>query len=145
MNQLKENKLAGYLLDTNICSYILKKNRNANNKLREVTRSGKEVFISCITYYEIKRGLLAVNATKQLADFHQFCNDYQIVFLDDIDALEQACKIHADLKTKGRPIQDADVLIAATAITRNYVLVSNDSDLLRVKGLSLENWLHSDT
>jgi tRNA(fMet)-specific endonuclease VapC len=130
-----------YLLDTNIFSYILRKNLIVDNKLREVTRSGNQVFLSCITYYEVKRGLLAVNATRQLADFHQFCNDYEVLFLDNIDIIEQACKIHADLKIKGTPIQDADVLIAATAIVRGLVLVSNDSDLLRVDGLSLENWL----
>lgn len=131
----------GYLLDTNIFSYILKKNLTVNNKLREVTRSGKEVFLSCITYYEVKRGLLAVNASRQLADFHQFCTDYEVLFLDDIGIIEKACEIHADLKRKGTPIQDADVLIAATAITRGLALVSNDSDLLRIQGLSLENWL----
>lgn len=134
-----------YLLDTNIFSYILKRNRVVNNKLREVTRSGDEVFISCITYYEVKRGLLAINATRQLADFNEFFIDYEILFLDDINIFEKACKIHADLKIKGRLIQDADVLIAAIAITRGLVLVSNDSDLLRVEGLSLENWLRTDS
>ena len=40
-----------YLLDSNIVSYILKKNATVDKKLREVTRKGEEVFISCITYY----------------------------------------------------------------------------------------------
>jgi tRNA(fMet)-specific endonuclease VapC len=130
-----------YLLDTNILSYILRKNLIVDKKLRQVTRNGNQVFLSCITYYEVKRGLLAINATRQLANFQQFYTDYEVLFLDDIDIIEQACKIHADLKIKGRPIQDADVFIAATAITRGLILVSNDSDLLRVEGLSLENWL----
>jgi tRNA(fMet)-specific endonuclease VapC len=130
-----------YLLDTNIFSYLLKSNVTVDNKLREATRSGNEVFLSCITYYEVKRGLLAVNASRQLADFHQFCTDYEVLFLDDIEIIEKACEIHVDLKIKGRPIQDADILIAATAITRGLTLVSNDSDLLRIQGLSLENWL----
>ncbi|MFN5952611.1 MAG: VapC toxin family PIN domain ribonuclease, partial [Dolichospermum sp.] len=34
-----------------------------------------------------------------------------------------------------------DVLIAATAILKDLIVVSNDSDLARVEGLSLENWL----
>jgi tRNA(fMet)-specific endonuclease VapC len=130
-----------YLLDTNIVTYILKKNINVNSRLRQATRSGQEVFISCITYYEVKRGLISINATRQLADFNQFCIDYDILFLDNIEIIEQACKIHADLKIKGTPIQDADVLIAATAIARGLILVSHDSDLLQVEGLSLENWL----
>jgi tRNA(fMet)-specific endonuclease VapC len=130
-----------YLLDTNIVSYILKGNVALERKLQEATSVGEEIFISCITYYEIKRGLLAVNAVRQLGGFDIFFRKYEVLFLDDIDIIEEACKIHADLKIKGTPIQDADVLIAATAITRGLVLVSNDSDLSRVDGLILENWL----
>jgi tRNA(fMet)-specific endonuclease VapC len=131
-----------YLLDTNIVSYILKRrNTPIESKLREARRSGENVFISCISYYEVKRGLLYVNATRQLAEFDDFVGKYPILFLDDIEIIKQACKIHADLKIKGTPIQDADVLIAATAIIRGLILVSHDSDLLRVEGLNLENWL----
>ena len=132
----------GYLLDTNIVSYILKNNASVNNKLQQVTRQGEEVFFSCITYYEVKRGLLALNATRQLADFHQLCIDYDVLYLDDLEIIDTACRIHADLKKKGRPIQDADVLIAATAITRGLILVSNDSDMGRVEEIYLENWVH---
>jgi tRNA(fMet)-specific endonuclease VapC len=34
------------------------------------------------------------------------------------------------------PIQDADILIAATAIARDLILVSNDLDLLKVQGIT---------
>jgi len=45
------------------------------------------------------------------------------------------------LKNKDTLIQEADMLIAATAITRGLIIVSNDSDMLRVPEISLENWL----
>ncbi len=134
-----------YLLDSNIVSYILKKNATVDNKLREVTRRGEEVFISCITYYEIKRGLLSINATRQLAEFKQFFEKYTILLLDDLEILEKACEIHVDLKRRGLMIQEQDILIAATAITRGLILVSNDSDLLRVSGIILENWASSES
>ncbi|BAZ68214.1 MAG: type II toxin-antitoxin system VapC family toxin [Pelatocladus maniniholoensis HA4357-MV3] len=130
-----------YLLDTNIVTYLLKRNATVDKKMRDVRTSGKQVFISCITFYEIKRGLLAVNTTKQLSEFNRFCQTYKVLLLDDIEILEKACEIHADLKNKGTPIQEADILIAATAITRGLILVSNDSDMLRVPEISLENWL----
>lgn len=44
-----------YLLDTNIVSYILKRNVIVDQKFREVLRLKQDVFISCITYYEVKR------------------------------------------------------------------------------------------
>ncbi|WP_026098760.1 type II toxin-antitoxin system VapC family toxin [Kamptonema formosum] len=131
----------GYLLDTNIISAQLKKNEIIREKLRRVELQGEEVFISCVSYYEVKRGLLSAGATRQMSEFDRFCRRVTLLFLDDLEIIERACEIHADLKRRGRPIQDADILIAATAITRGLVLVSNDSDMLRVPGVPVENWL----
>jgi tRNA(fMet)-specific endonuclease VapC len=134
-----------YLLDTNIVTYILKKNATVDKRFREVRRLQKDVFISCITFYEIKRGLLAINATRQLAEFNQFCQIYKVLLIDDLEIIENACKIHVDLKSKGFIIQEQDILIAATAITRGLILVSNDSDLQRVQGIVLENWAREES
>lgn len=76
-----------------------------------------------------------------MAWFQQFCQDYPILFLDDLRIFEKASEIYADLTNRGKIIQDADILIAATAIIHNLILVSHDSDLTRVKYLQLENWL----
>ncbi|MBS9395304.1 MAG: type II toxin-antitoxin system VapC family toxin [Dolichospermum sp. LBC05a] len=133
----------GYLLDTNIVSASLKQNVQINLKLEEVSRLEIDIVISGITYYEVQRGLLRINATKKLAWFQQFCQDYPILFLEDLRIFEKASEIHADLTNRGKIIQDADILIAATAIIHNLVLVSHDSDLTRVKDLQLENWLIS--
>ncbi len=85
--------------------------------------------------------MFAVKASKQLERFDDFCRDFEIIFLDDLAILEKAAEIHANLRLRGLPIQTEDILIAATAIIKDFILVSNDSDLLRVEGLSLENWL----
>ncbi|ACK66765.1 PilT protein domain protein [Rippkaea orientalis PCC 8801] len=55
--------------------------------------------------------------------------------------LEKAAEIHANLRLRGLSIQTEDILIAAPAIIKGLTLVSNDSDLLRSEGLSVENWL----
>ncbi|MFM5981503.1 MAG: type II toxin-antitoxin system VapC family toxin [Sphaerospermopsis kisseleviana] len=132
-----------YLLDTNIVSASLKQNVTINAKLQEVSKLELDIFISGITYYEVQRGLLRSNATKKLALFAQFCQDYPVLFLDDLRIFQKASEIHADLTNKGKIIQDADILIAATAIVHNLILVSHDSDLTRVNDLQLENWLIS--
>jgi tRNA(fMet)-specific endonuclease VapC len=66
---------------------------------------------------------------------------YGVLLLDDIEIIENACKIQVDVRSRGHRLEDADILIAATAITRGLIVVSNDYDLLRVQGLDLENWL----
>ena len=135
-------KNIGYLLDTNIITALLKKNEKVNRELDKVSSQEQEVFISCITYYEIKRGLLYAKATRQLSEFEQLCKKYKVVLLDDLQIIEKAAELHADLKRKGTPIQDADVLIAATAIVKGLILVSKDSDMLRVVGVTVEDWIN---
>lgn len=130
-----------YLLDTNIVTAILKRNERIILKLQEVRLHQQKLFISCLTYYEIKRGLLATNATRKMSVFNDFCRTVSILLLDSLEIIERASEIHADLKQKGRLIQDVDILIAATAIARHLILVSDDSDLLRVDSLTVENWL----
>ena len=130
-----------YLLDTNIISLALKNNPIIKKKLKQLESKKNFPSISCISYFEIKRGLLAVKATKQIENFEELCQDYQIIFLDDLAILEKAAEIHSNLRLRGLPIQTEDILIAATAMIKGLIVVSNDSDFLRVEGLSLENWI----
>ncbi len=80
----------GYLLDTNIVSYFLKQNQKLCLKIETMRRSGQFIAISGITYYEIQRGLLKSNATKKMALFQLFCQDYPILFLDNLAIFEKA-------------------------------------------------------
>ncbi len=129
-----------YLLDTNIVSFIVKRNPKIILKIEDIKAENISIFISCITYFEIKRGLLAVNSPKQQQRFEALCQDYEIIFLDDLAILEKAAEIHANLRVRGLLIQTEDILIAATAMIKGLTVVSNDSDFLRVEGLSLEDW-----
>ncbi|MEA5619303.1 type II toxin-antitoxin system VapC family toxin [Cronbergia sp. UHCC 0137] len=130
-----------YLLDTNIVSLAIKQNSQILQRILAVDAKEENIFISCITYFEIRRGFLAFDAPKQRERFEDFCRKYPIIFLDDLAILEKAAQIHANLRLRGVPIQTEDVLIAATAILKDLIVVSNDSDLSRVEGLSLENWV----
>jgi len=132
-----------YLLDTNIVTAILKKNAKIRQKLGDLDILGEKVYLPGMTYYEVKRGLIAANATRQLYDLNELCKKYQIL-PSDLEILERAAEIHAELKGKGRRLEDADILIAATAIARDLILVSHDSDMLRVPGLRLEDWLSTE-
>lgn len=131
----------GYLLDTNIITAIIKDNQQVLNQFTSAKQGRWRTCISCITYYEIKRGLLYSNATRQLQKFERLCLNLEILLIDDLELIETASRIHADLRRRGRPIQDADILIAATAMIHSLTLISNDADLQNVQSLSLDNWL----
>ncbi len=128
-----------YLLDTNIVSFAIRRNSQVLQNIKKV-ETEENIFISCITYFEIKRGFLAVDAPKQKARFEEFCQIYPIILLDDLEILEKASEIYANLRLRGLPIQTEDILIAATAIVKGLIMVSNDTDLVRIEGLNLENW-----
>lgn len=132
-----------YLLDTNIVTAILKQDERLNPKLKEVNYHNIQLFISCMTYYEVKGGLLAVNATTKLSRFEYLCSQeyLKVVFLPNLEIINRASEIYADLKRRGRLIQTADILIAATAAAARLILVSHDSDMLRVSGVTVEDWL----
>ena len=130
-----------YLLDTNVVSAIIKKNEIVQKKFDEVSFEKGRVFISGITYYEVKRGLIASNATRKLAEFERLCGKTPVIFWNDIAILEKAAEIHAYLKKRGMRLEDADIFIAAIAIVRDLILVSHDSDMLRVPALAVEDWL----
>ncbi|WP_235641338.1 PIN domain-containing protein [[Limnothrix rosea] IAM M-220] len=57
------------------------------------------------------------------------------------ETAEQATQIRAALKSKGQPIGAYDVLIAATALEHNLIMVTaNQREFERVPDLKLENW-----
>ena len=129
-----------YLLDTNIISYFAEGNENVISNLQRCMLDGNEIGISVIAYYEIERGLKSVNATKKLSDFYRFASQCAIVPVTLFTA-QKAADIYTSLRKNGRIIEDADILIGASAIVRNAVLVTNNEDHLgRIEGLKIENW-----
>jgi tRNA(fMet)-specific endonuclease VapC len=134
-------KMMLYLLDTNIISARINKNEMVVAKWDEANFSKGPHATSAVSYYEIKRGLLAVNATRKFRDFEAIRQNFQMLFLDGQEVFDKAVDIHVDLRRRGRPIPDADILIAATALTRNLILVPDDSHFQWVEDLTVENWL----
>lgn len=133
-----------YIIDTNIISAIMKNDSEVKIRLQNAFLNGSEVFISGLSYYEIRRGLLAINATKKLHIFNEICRRFRILLLDDLRIFDKASEIYADLKQKGKLIKDADILIASIALVYEITLVSDDSDFLRIYNLNVENWIKRD-
>lgn len=135
--------MAGYLLDTNIISAELKLDQQVKRKLRLLNEQEQKVVFTTINYFEIKRGLLAVNATKKLRLFDNLCKRYEIVGIDERGVLDKAAEIYADLKRRGELIPDGDILIGAVALHHNLIVVTNDAHFRRIPKLQLENWIQA--
>jgi tRNA(fMet)-specific endonuclease VapC len=126
----------------NIISALFKNNINVASRIQAALFKGDNIGIDAMVYYEIYRGLLAVNATSKMSQFGRFCNTYGVVLYDRLNIFEQASLVYATLTQGGQLIGDSDILIAALAISGNYVLVTdNVAHFSRVPGLKFENWL----
>lgn len=129
------------LLDTDILSLIMRRNPIVLPKAELYLSAYSQFTFSIITRYEILRGLKAKNAVRQLENFEQFCNLNVVLPLND-EAVVKAADIYSYLKKQGRLITDADILIAASAVVRGMVIVTNnEAHFQRIPNLQVENWM----
>ena len=129
-----------YALDTNIISYLLRGDNAVTQRWRHERTQGNTSTIPIIAYYEAKRGLVAASATTKLKAFERICAALSVdaLTIDDVDA---ASRIYSERKKQGKPIEDADLLIAAQAVARGYTLVTNNAKHFKdIAGLDIVDW-----
>ena len=111
-----------FILDTNICIYIIKKKPiQVFDKFRELAPGN--VGISSITFAELQHGIKkSTSPEKNQLALNQFLLPLEIMDFDMNAALEYGV-IRADLEQKGTPIGPLDTLIAAHVKLKGLILV----------------------
>jgi tRNA(fMet)-specific endonuclease VapC len=130
-----------YLLDTNICIYIIKRKPiQVINKLQSLNIS--EVGISSITLSELEYGVAKSSRPDQnKVALAEFLSPVEILPYDD-NAAEEYGKVRSTLESMGTPIGSLDMLIAAHSLALDCILVTNnEKEFLRVPDLHVENWV----
>ncbi len=129
-----------YLLDTNICIYIIKKKPEIVLERFRGLALGS-VGISAITLAELEYGIRKSGSPdRNLEALNQFLVPLDIKDFD-YNATVVYGKIRASLERVGTPIGPLDTLIAAHALSLNVTLVTNnEKEFSRVSGLKIENW-----
>jgi len=135
-----------YLLDTNILSELIKRKPNANILTRLGLEPSRTLFTSCICIMELRFG----SALRK--DFERFWRKITNEIISRVNILPIGEKetliagdLLADLRKTGQIIGLEDVLIAASAITHQYTVVTaNTRHFSRITGLQIENWLDQD-
>ena len=129
-----------YLLDTNICIYVIKhKPEKVFQKLQTI--HPEDVCISSVTYAELVHGVEKSAAVEKnrLALSMLLANMEILDF--DADAADCYGKIRAGLERKGTPIGPLDMMIAGHAQSLGYTIVTNNvKEFSRVPALKIENW-----
>lgn len=129
-----------YLLDTNICIYII--NRNPKAVVERIkTCKPSQIKLSVISLAELEYGVSKSRYRhRNRAALVDFVSAFDVLPFDDRDA-EAFGLIRADLEQRGEVIGPYDMQIAAQAIARDLTLVTNNtSEFRRIRTLKLENW-----
>ncbi|MCL2766668.1 MAG: type II toxin-antitoxin system VapC family toxin [Peptococcaceae bacterium] len=131
-----------YCLDTNICIYfLLGKYPALLAKMMQL--SSNDIKIPAIVKAELLLGAeKSLRQDDNRKKILSFLLPFEIVPFDD-DAATHYSKIRAVLEQSGRIIGPNDLLIAATVLAQNAILVTNNTkEFSRVQGLPIENWIY---
>lgn len=131
-----------YLLDTNICIYIVKKNpASVFHKFEEMEVGS--VGMSIITYgelfYGVQKSRLPKKSEKTLQELGTFIPPLPM----PTQAANHYGEIRAILEKSGNSIGNNDLWIAAHALSMQLTLVTNNmKEFSRIPKLSMENWIN---
>ena len=128
-----------YLLDTDTIIYALKGEPEVVEHFREKAEQPKA--LSVITHGELLYGAMKSGRRQQnLAKIRRVAELFPVVPVSQ-SVMETFASLKAELETKGKRVDDFDLVIAATAILLGYRLVTNNERHFRgIPALEIENW-----
>ena len=129
-----------FMLDTNICIYIIRQ-KPAKALKRFAQYSPGDILLSSVTLADLRYGVEKSLHVQQNHDaLSGFIVPLEIAAFDE-KAAEEYGKVRAHLEKKGQPIGSMDMLIGAHALSLGVALVTNNTkEFRRINGLKVENW-----
>lgn len=141
---MKQPRMKLYMLDTCICSFIMREQPEAVLKrLEQAVLRNHRIVVSAITYTEMRVGAIGPKASpRHIALVDAFCARLDAVLPWDRAAVDATTFIRMALHAAGTPIGPNDTGIAGHAVSTGAILVSNNvREFERVPGLKLEDWV----
>ena len=126
------------LIDSDIIIDFLNNQSFAVTFFRESTINN-EIFVSVISWAEVVYGFKKIKAINKTKLFQNFLDNYQIKVIPiDQEVAEKYLDVKIDLESRRLPLDDFDLLIAATALAKNLFLATrNIKHFERIEGLNL--------
>ncbi len=130
-----------YLLDTDICIYIIKKKPEKVYRTLSKTKPG-DVAISNLTVAELEYGAERSSRPDQNRSvLFNFLNPFELLNFDQESAIVYG-RLRMELESKGKPIGPIDTLIGSQALAHSLTLVTNNvREFRRIGGIKIENWI----
>ena len=132
-----------YMLDTNICSFIMRERpESVLARLETAVTSQHRIVVSAITYSEMRFGAISSRASPKVTGMvDAFVQRLDAILPWDAAAVDETARLRAHLAAQGTPIGNNDAAIAGHALIASCVLVTNNTrEFARVPHLTLEDW-----
>jgi tRNA(fMet)-specific endonuclease VapC len=128
-----------YILDTNICIYLLNGNKKIESKIKSTG-----IYSIAITYTILSELYFGAYNSNRVKENVSRIDDFKrnlTVLQEDAESSRIFGKIKAELKSGGNLVEDFDILIASIALANDCIIVTNnESHFKRIKNLSVVNW-----
>ena len=126
-------------LDTNICSYILRRHP-AEMVERFATLDKEQLWLSSIVAAELRFGAVKLGAPRFQAAVEAWLAGFDVRPWP-VEATHHYANLRATLERNGKIIGGMDLMIAAHALAEDSVVVTNNArEFHRVPGLAVEEW-----
>ncbi len=129
------------LLDTDVVSFYLRGHASVLERVARYLEHHAQLELSVVSYYELRRGLIRIGASRRLRDLEIFVAQSRLWEVS-YEIAHEASTIAGSLMAQGEKLDDADILIAATARVLGVgVATGNIRHFGRIDGLLVENWI----
>ena len=130
-----------YLFDTGITGYYINRQRGVHERARDEVSRGNRIGIGVVVLAELYYGIELSSSREHNRERLRRTLSTLTIWPFTESAAARYGHIAAELRRMGRPMQVVDMMIAAIALDLgHFAVVSTDSDLSAVPGLTVENW-----
>lgn len=131
--------MISYMLDTNICIYVINARPKAVLARFRQERLG-QIGISSVTAAELAFGVCKSGSARNREALEMFLAPLEVLSFD-ASVIWHYGELRTGLERRGQPIGALDTMIAAHALASDAILVTNNTrEFARVPGLRLQNW-----
>lgn len=126
-------------LDTNICSYILRRHPKSVVS-RFATLDRGQIWLSAIVAAELRFGAVELASPRLTSAVESWLAGFEVLPWP-VEATHHYAQLRAALETAVQPIGNMDLMIAAHALAEDSVVITNNTrEFHRVPGLAVEEW-----
>jgi len=129
-----------YMLDTNTIIHYLRNHHKVLKNIYEANSGAAVLKIPVVVDYELRRGFRRTSASKKEELYQVLLKTCRMVEMNDI-IWAKAIEVYIELRQKSFSVGEMDILIAASCLVHDCVLVTNNTaDFENIDDLKLLDW-----